>query len=120
MKPFKAHYSVSVIQIGFVFVALLLSSLAEVPTANYTIPPTDEDALQRLMTDIFDQDMEEFKEYCEAEEVWASVVNLLNENDGAGWDVLEKMCFAREAVAQNLVSGCILDARGLLSSKFFQ
>lgn len=120
MKPYKAHYFCLCNSIGFVFVALLLSSLAEVPTANYTIPPTDEDALQRLMTDIFDQDMEEFKDYCEAEEVWSSVVNLLNENDGAGWDVLEKMCFAREAVVQNLVSGRILDANGLLSSKIFQ
>ena len=106
--------------LGFVFVALLLSSLAEVPSANYAIPPTDEDALQRLMTDIFDQNMEEFKEYCEAEEIWSSVVDLLNENDCAGWKVLEKMCFARESVVKNLASGYMLDANGLLSSPFFQ
>ena len=105
--------------LGFVFVALLLSSLAEVPTADYAIPPTDEDALKRLMIDIFDRDIEEFKEYCEAEAVWSSVVQLLDENNGAGWDVLEKMCFAREAVAKNLDSGKILDANSVLSSPFF-
>lgn len=106
--------------LGFVFVALLLSSLAEVPTANYAIPPTDEDALQRLMNDIFDRDMEEFKEYCEAEEIWSSVVQLLNENNSAGWDVLEKMCFARESIVKNLEAGRVLDANSLLSSAFFQ
>ena len=106
--------------LGFVFVALLLSSLAEVKDANYAIPNTDEDALQRLMNDIFERDMEEFKEYCEAEDVWTYVVALLNENNGAGWDVLEKMCFARESVAKNLETGRILDANGLLSSPFFQ
>lgn len=106
--------------LGFVFVALLLSSLAEVPTPSYAIPPTDEDALQRLMNDIFDRDMQEFKEYCEAEDVWSSVVDLLNRDNGAGWDVLETMCFARESVAENLESGLILDANSLLASPFFK
>jgi len=106
--------------LGFVFVALLLSSLAEVPKPDYATPPTDEDSLKRLMTDIFDKDMEEFKDYCEAEEIWSSVVNVLNENEGAGWDVLSKMCFARDSVRDNLKSERILDADGLLSSPFFK
>lgn len=83
---------------GFVFVAVLLSSLAEVPDAEYVTPPTDEDSLQRLLSDIFDKDMGEFREYCEAEDIWTGVVELLNENDAAGWKVLENMCFARERV----------------------
>ncbi len=106
--------------LGFVFVAVLLSSLAEVPNANYVIPNTDEDSLQRLMSEIFDKDMQEFQEYCEAEEVWSGVVDLLNENNGAGWDVLESMCFARENVVKNLESGRILDANSVLSSPFFK
>ena len=83
--------------------ALLLSSLAEVKNRNYAIPNTDEDSLQRLMSEIFEKDMLEFMEYCEAEDVWSSVVSLLNADNGAGWDVLESMCFARENVAKNLV-----------------
>ena len=106
--------------LGFVFVALLLTSLAEVPKADHVLPPTDEDALQRLMSDIFDKDMQEFREYCDAEEIWSSVVDLLDENNGAGWDVLENMCFARESVKENIDSGRILDAQGLLSSTFFK
>jgi len=54
---------------GFVFGAMLLSSLAEVPDAEYVTPPIDEDSLQRLLSDIFDKDIGEFKEYCEAEDI---------------------------------------------------
>lgn len=89
------------------------------PNANYVVPNTDEDSLQRLMAEIFDKDMLEFQEYCEAEEIWSSVVTLLNENNGAGWSVLESMCFARENVVKNLESGRMLDAKSLLSSPFF-
>lgn len=57
---------------------------------------------------------------CEAEDVWSSVVDFLNRDNGAGWDVLETMCFARESVAENLESGLILDANSLLASPFFK
>lgn len=70
--------------LGFVFIGLLLSSLAEIPRQEYPMPPTDEDALQRLMSDIFDKDMDEFREYCEAEDIWNNVVAMLDENDGEG------------------------------------
>ena len=105
--------------LGFVFIGLLLSSLAEIPRQEYAMPPTDEDSLQRLMSDIFDQDMDEFRDYCEAEDIWSNVVNLLDENEGAGWRLLEQMCFARENVIDNLNSGQILTAEGIISSPFF-
>lgn len=105
--------------LGFVFIGLLLSSLAEIPRQEYQMPPTDEDALQRLMSDIFDQDMDEFREYCEAEDIWSNVVAMLDENDGEGWGMLEQMCFARENVVDNLASGQILTCQGILSSRFF-
>jgi len=106
--------------LGFVFIGLLLSSLAEIPRQEFQMPPTDEDALQRLMSDIFDKDMDEFREYCEAEDIWTSVVSFLDANDSEGWRVLEQMCFARESVADNLRSGQILTAEGVLSSPFFK
>lgn len=106
--------------LGFVFIGLLLSSLAEIPRQEYSMPPTDEDALQRLMADIFDKDMDEFRDYCEAEDIWSSVVSMLDENDSEGWRVLEQMCFARENVVDNLASGQILTVDGVLSSPFFQ
>jgi hypothetical protein len=106
--------------LGFVFIALLLTSLAEVPKAEYPVPPTDEDSLQRLLGNIFNGDMSEFREYCDAEVVWGPVVELLDTNQSAGWKLLEKMCLAREKVKENLESGQILTAESLLMSSFFK
>jgi len=64
--------------------------------------------------------MEEFRDYCDAEEVWAKVVALLDEHDGAGWEMLRSLCFARERASANAKGGLqLLTARGLLSSPFF-
>lgn len=106
--------------LGFVFIGLLLNSLAEIPNPQYTMPSVDEDTLQRLMSDIFEKDMNEFREYCAAEPIWTKVVALLDENDGAGWKILSQLCFARESVKQNLGNGQILTAEGILSSPFFK
>ena len=102
--------------LGFVVLTLLLTSLAQVPTPEYRLP--DEDALQRLLTDIFEKDMEQFRDYVEAEEVWSSVVELLDKNEKAGWEFLESLLFARERVAKG--GGELRMARELLSSPFLR
>ncbi|CAB9516583.1 expressed unknown protein [Seminavis robusta] len=106
--------------LGFVAVGLLLSSLAEIKSVNDPVPATDEDTLQRLLGDIFDKDIAQFREYVEAEEVWANLVELLDRNDSAGWKVLETLFMARERAAKFKDSELILTARGLLSSPFFE
>ena len=70
--------------LGFVAVGMLLSSLAELKSPTDPMPATDEDTLQRLLGDIFDKDVSQFREYCAAEEVWEPLVKLLDENDSAG------------------------------------
>jgi serine/threonine protein kinase len=105
--------------LGFVFLGLLLVSLAELPTPNTPMPATDEDTLQKLLTEIFSQDFEAFREYVEAEDVWRNLVELLDEKDGAGWTVLETLFTAREKTAQSKKSLNIVSARGLLSNPFF-
>lgn len=105
--------------LGFVAVGLLLSSLAEVESVATPMPATDEDTLQRLLGDIFDKDVEQFREYVEAEDVWTSLVGLLDENERAGWKVLETLFMARERAAKLKESELILTSRGLLSSPFF-
>ena len=102
--------------LGFVFLALLLSSLAELPSADYQMPATDEDTLQRLFGEIFDKDINQFREYVEAEDVWSNLVDLLDENDGAGWKVLEALLLAREKAAKNKDTMQIFTVRGLLSN----
>lgn len=107
--------------LGFVFVGVLLTTLAEFPLDNddYTPPDTDEDSLQRLLGDIFEKDMSEFREYCAAEDIWTKVVALLDQHDGAGWDLLEKLCFARERAGENKNVLQLSTARGLLSNRLF-
>ena len=106
--------------LGFVFLGVLLTTLAELPPGLYNMPETDEDSPQRLLGDIFERDMEEFREYCEAEEIWSGVIRLLDGNDGAGWDLLEKLCFARERAGENKGSLQLVTAWGLLSNALFQ
>jgi serine/threonine protein kinase len=106
--------------LGFVFLGLLLSSLAEVPTPQYAMPPTDEDSLQRLLGDIFGKDVKgEFRDYVEAEEIWTKVVELLDQKDKAGWTVLETLLLAREKATKNKDTSQIFTVRGLLSNPFF-
>jgi hypothetical protein len=108
--------------LGFVFLGLLLTSLAELPNGpNTPMPDTDEDTLQRLLGEIFAKDFAAFREYVEAEEdVWGSMVALLDEMDGAGWTVLEALFMARETTARTKNSMQVVTARGLLSNPFFQ
>jgi len=106
--------------LGFVFLGLLLTSLAELPDPNYQMPATDEDTLQRLLSDIFNKDFAEFREYVEAEDIWSNLVELLDENDGAGWKVLETLVLAREKAAKNKDTSQMFTVRGLLANPFFK
>mmetsp|Transcript_19926 Transcript_19926/g.43313 ORF Transcript_19926/g.43313 Transcript_19926/m.43313 type:complete len:551 (+) Transcript_19926:119-1771(+) len=106
--------------LGFVFLGLLLVSLSDLPNAGTPMPATDEDTIQKLLYEIFNQDFEAFREYVEAEEVWSQLVKLLDEKDSAGWDVLQTLFMARETTAENTNSLEVVTARGLLSNRFFQ
>jgi serine/threonine protein kinase len=107
--------------LGFLFLGLVLSSLAE-SNGTTAVPATDEDTLQRLLGDIFEKDMEQFRDYVENEDVWDNVVEWLDEEKGAGWKVLETLVLAREQVAAQAKrdSSQLVTIRGLLSNPFFQ
>jgi serine/threonine protein kinase len=105
--------------LGFVFLGLLLTALAELPSADTPMPATDEDSLQRLLGDIFEKDFEQFRAYIEAEDVWSKLVDLLDKNNGAGWSVLETLMLAREKAAKTKDSLQMFTIRGLLSNPFF-
>lgn len=106
--------------LGFVFLGLLLTSLAELPNAKYQMPATDEDSLQRLVGEIFDNDFEEFRAYVEAEDIWSNLVEWLDENDKAGWRVLETLLLAREKAGKNQDTTQLFTVRGLLANPFFR
>jgi serine/threonine protein kinase len=105
--------------LGFVFLGLLLVTLAELPTANTPMPATDEDTLQKLLSEIFANDFQAFRDYVEAEDIWTKLVELLDEKEGAGWTILEALFTAREKSVENKNSLSIITARGLLSNPFF-
>lgn len=105
--------------LAFVFLGLLLVSLSNLPNSNFPMPATDEDTIQKLLYEIFNQDFLAFREYVEAEEVWGDLVTLLDEKESAGWDLLESMFKARETTAENRNTLKVITARGLLSNKFF-
>jgi hypothetical protein len=113
--------------LGFVFLGLLFGTLAEPATASAPMPPTDDDTWQRLFSDIFEKDMMAFREYCADEEVWSSVVELLDGEEGAGWNLLGGLLLAREGVVELSRNGkrkeeellLLPSARSLLSSPFF-
>ncbi|KAL3827430.1 hypothetical protein ACHAXA_003164 [Cyclostephanos tholiformis] len=110
--------------LGFVFLAMLFTTLAEPATLTAPMPATDDDTWQRLFSDIFEKDMVQFREYCANEEVWDSVVELLDEEDGAGWDLLRSLLLSRERLRdwyKDEDSGVeIVSASGLLSHPFFR
>lgn len=105
--------------LGFVFLGLLLTSLAEIPSKDYKMPDTDEDTLQRLLGVIFEKDIDQFREYVDAEDIWSNLVELLDKNDRAGWKVLETLVLAREKVAQTKNTSQMFTIRGLLANSFF-
>ena len=78
------------------FLAMLFTTLAEPLTLTAPMPATDDDTWQRLFAEIFDKDMEQFRDYCQNEDVWEGVVKLLDEKDGAGWNLLVILLCSRE------------------------
>jgi len=115
--------------LGFVFLGLVLVALAEIkaPLAA-RMPQTDEETLQKLVSDIFNQDFAAFRDYVEAEdEIWGKLVVLLDAQDSAGWNVLETLFTARELTVKqqrepqdDVDTTTAVTARGLLAHRFFQ
>ena len=81
------------------FLAMLFTTLAEPATPTAPMPSTDDDTWQRLFGEIFNKDMVAFRDYCESEDVWDNVVELLDRDEGAGWDLLGSLLLARERLS---------------------
>jgi serine/threonine protein kinase len=62
-------------------------------------PATSAESFQRLLGEVFDWDVDRFKEYCEGEEEWNTAVQVLSlkkddddgSDDGSGWGLLKGM-----------------------------
>ena len=86
--------------LGFVYLGLLFTTLSNPATLSAPMPPTDDDSWQRLFSDIFNKDMGAFRDYCTNEDVWDDVVELLDREEGAGWNLLGELLLARERLGE--------------------
>ena len=107
--------------LGVAIVQLLLSTLAEPLSPEDPLPTiaTNEDSFQRVWTDIYDQDMQAFRDYLrnEDDDIYKSLVAYLDEREG--WKFLESLLNARERVAQKQQAESIVTVRQLLESPLF-
>lgn len=68
-------------------------------------PGTSAESFQRLLGEVFDWDVDRFKEYCEGEEEWNTAVQVLSirkgvdadSSDGSGWGLLRGMVSGKMA-----------------------
>ena len=122
--------------LGFVFIELLFASLllgargqdpVEAARAAVNSRP-DQMTFQRLFDDVFDGDMERLREYCREDPTWAFVVDSLDEDDSAGWELLELLLTAArpgKTPVPSFVSdpagvSSLLTCRTLLQSPFLK
>lgn len=78
----------------------------------YSGAPVTQDKFKTLFEDTFDLDISSFRQYCAEDPDWTQAVSLLDEDDGAGWDLMKTMLSSRE----NFASTSVQD---IIRSKFF-
>ena len=99
--------------LGYILLEVFLASAAaqDAPDAN-TARSTELQALKRLVEDIYEGDMGQFREYCAAEPAWSGAVEMLDEDEGAGWALLQQLVDCRKGElagsvsAQSLLESC--------------
>ena len=120
--------------VAYVILELVLGSAAEPPPADPppwgaaadagadagagAAPPSDLQSLKRLVEDVFSGDVKgAFRSYCAEEAAWAAAVELLDEKEGAGWDVLQRLVDCRDATSEAAKG---VSAAELLESPWFE
>ena len=110
--------------LGVVFFEILFTG-ALIPSSSGGISAGEGELGERLAnlyTDVFRCDLQELKEYCWNEVGWQEVTDLLDENEGAGWELLSMMVLARERardLANDKTTVRVLTCEGLLGSQFW-
>lgn len=76
--------------LGYVFLELIFCSFCDSTTKR-----PDQNALKRLLEDIFKGNFKAFKEYCLTEPDWEPAVDVLDARRGAGWGLAAALLGAR-------------------------
>lgn len=86
--------------LGYVFLELVFGAFC----ASKAKRP-DQNALKRLLEDIFKGDFRAFKEYCLTEPEWESAIEVLDSQKGSGWGLATALLNARGATGSNFGRG---------------
>jgi hypothetical protein len=88
---------------ALLLVQVLVAGTAAVPGAEAMQLMPDSIGLQRLLFDVFHEEVEALREYCLGdEEVYGGFVELMDEQEGAGWEMLGELMHGRVAAGQLL------------------
>jgi len=82
--------------VGLLFLETVILSLTE------TNDPATQVFIERLTFEIFRNDFIGLKEYCSNEPNWSQAVSFLNEREGAGWKLLQKLLEGELSPASSL------------------
>jgi len=70
-------------------------TMAELIFSTFTTEEGDSQAsrgeIERLYTEVFLKDFESMKEFCRLEEKWDKAIQVLDANEGAGWNTMEAL-----------------------------
>jgi serine/threonine protein kinase len=61
---------------------------------------TSAESIQRLLGEVFSWGVDEFRQYCEDEPDWAAAVELLSQDNGAGWALLQDLATGGRSAAE--------------------
>eukprot|EP00904_Undaria_pinnatifida_P003714 jgi/Undpi1/13343/HiC_scaffold_8.g03002.m1 len=86
--------------LGYVFLELVFGAFCDSKPKR-----PDQNALKRLLEDIFKGDFKAFKEYCLTEPSWEPAVDVLDAQRGAGWGLAASLLGARGTAASAFGSG---------------
>lgn len=82
--------------LGYIFLELVFGAFC---TSKAKRP--DQNALKRLLEDIFKGDFRAFKEYCLTEPEWETAIDVLDAQKGSGWSLATALLNARGATESN-------------------
>eukprot|EP00891_Asterochloris_glomerata_P005155 jgi/Astpho2/5155/Aster-x0666 len=84
--------------LGSVFQELIFSALSTAGPSEITSGA----ALQRLLTDVFQGRINEFKRYCSQEPDWQDAILLLDEFGSSGWDLIASLAAGEKSAGDLL------------------
>lgn len=88
-------YSEDIYSLGCTFCEVIFDSLAMLGSEQVS-PDAGQGRLRTLFEDTFALDIDQFRDYCAAEEAWLPTINFLDGQDRAGWTLLRDMLSARK------------------------